>query len=198
VLTRWRTLVLVVASALAAAGCAAPGIVEPPSTHADAPGIPAATAATEATHAGAPTGDTALCAVLPERVVGELVGAPTVVARGDGSQCQWELRVPAPAAPGGAHLTAADAPALGGAFVDVGAFVAGRPPVDDPSVTSVTELGGVGDEAYVVRLDGAAPTTLYVRDGHRALSLWLDDVALTPAATEKSLARVATLVLRLA
>jgi hypothetical protein len=196
VLARWRPLVLVVATALAVAGCAAPGVVEPPSTHADAPGIPAAT---EATHAGAPEGDTALCAVLPERMVGELVGTATVVARGDGSQCQWQLRVPAPAAPsGGADLAATHPPALGGAFVEVGAFHAGRPPVDDPSVTSVIDLDGVGDEAYVVRLDGSAPTTLYVRDGHRALSLWLDDVALTPAATERSLARVATLVLRLA
>ncbi|HWH38189.1 MAG TPA: hypothetical protein VNT28_10500, partial [Candidatus Limnocylindrales bacterium] len=140
----------------------------------------------------------ALCTVLPQRLVGDLVGTPAVGASGNGSHCTWELQGPSPAGEG-PDLAATDAGAtLQGAFLDLRAFDAGRPPATDPGGAAVAELAGVGDEAYVVRLDGGAPTTLYVRHGQRALSLWLDDVALTPEATEQSLARVASLVLRLA
>ena len=128
--------------------------------------------------------------MLPTRVVGDLIGtSASFDASGAGTQCTWRAEPPAAAAGG---------PVVQGALLDAGAFHSGRPAPGDPTVLSVDDLDHVGDEAFVVHLAEGAPTTLYVRDGQRALSLWLDDVALSPQATERSLARMASLLLNLA
>jgi hypothetical protein len=192
-----RRLLLLTAATMALAGaCAAPLDIGDGAS-AEAPPAPAP-ATVEATPAGhdAPRADVALCTVLPQRIVGELTGAGSVDAVGEGQHCTWRLAAPSPAGSSGGDL--ASYGTLQGTFLDARAFDAGRPAVDDHAIATVDELTSVGDEAFVVRLDEPGPTTLYVRDGQRALSLWLDDVAMTPEATEQSLARTATLLLRLA
>lgn len=57
---------------------------------------------------------------------------------------------------------------LQGTFIDARSFEAGRS--IDAAASPVADLG---DDAYVVRVDGAAPATLYVREGTRAFALWL-------------------------
>lgn len=190
-----RRLLLLAAATMALAGaCAAPLDIGDAAS-AETPPTPAPVEATPAGHE-APRADVALCTVLPQRIVGELTGARAVDAVGEGRHCTWRLAAPSPA--GGSEGDLASFGTLQGTFLDARAFDAGRPAVDDPAIATVDELTSVGDEAFVVRLDEPGPTTLYVRDGQRALSLWLDDVAMTPEATEQSLARTATLLLRLA
>jgi hypothetical protein len=191
--SRRRLLLLTAATMALAAACAAPlDIGDAASAE------PAPAPAVEATPTGheAPRADVALCTVLPQRIVGQLTGARAVDAVGEGRHCTWSLAAPSPAASSQGDL--ASYGTLQGTFLDAGAFDAGRPAIDDPAIATVDEITSVGDEAFVVRLDEPGPTTLYVRDGQRTLSLWLDDVAMTPEATEQSLARTATLLLRLA
>lgn len=193
--SRRRLLLILVAAASAfAAGCAAPLDVGDAAS-AEPPARTASVEATPVAH-DAPRADVALCTVLPQRIVGQLTGASTVEAVGEGRHCTWRLAAPTPVGTPQGDL--ASYGTLQGTFLDARAFDAGRPAVDDPAIAAVDDLPSVGDEAFVVRLDDAGPTTLYVRDGQRALSLWLDDVAMTPEATERSLARTATLLLRLA
>lgn len=191
-----RVATLAAATVLAASACAAPVALGPSSTDPAPPADPPPAAAPAAAAAG--TGDVALCSVLPTRVVGDLIGTGAAfAASGAGPQCTWRAAVPAPE-PAGAAEAVSGGPTVQGALLDAGAYHAGRPGPQDPSVVSVDDLHGVGDEAFVVRLAEGEPTTLYVRDGQRALSLWLDDVPLTPQATERSLARMASLLLNLA
>ncbi|MFP5320673.1 MAG: hypothetical protein ACLGIC_02390 [Acidimicrobiia bacterium] len=198
-----RLSTMLAATALAAAGCAAPGYVGDPlggDRAADEP-APVQAPAAQPTHHQEPTAEVALCTVLPKQLVGDLVDARIIDAAGEGSQCTWRLQVPSPASSepdDGSHLAGApaDDPTLQGAFLDVGAFHAGRPPAGDPG--AVADLAGVGDEAFVVHLGDASPSTLYVREGDRALSLWLQDAPMAPQDTERSLARVASLLLDLA
>lgn len=195
-----RLLVALAAAVLAVAGCAAPPGSEPSTGGAaadPAPGAPAEVPEGTPTHHEGQTGEVALCTVLPTEVVGDLVRAGSVESSGDGSHCTWHLQVPSPVGAGGPAPDLADHGAtLQGAFVDLGAFHAGRPPAHEDA--SVAELAGIGDEAFVVHLGDAAPSTLYVREGTRALSLWVQDVPMSPEATERSLARVASLLLDLA
>lgn len=188
--------ILAATAALAAPACAAPVALAPPR---DPGPVPAAATPADAhtTPAGSrPPGDVALCTVLPTRIVGELIGAGTPLdASGAGAQCTW--RAATPTTEGGAD-PAPGGPVVQGAMLHASAYHAGRPDPHDPDVISVADLRGLGDEAFVVSLGDEHPTTLYVRDGQRALSLWLDDVPLTPHATERSLARMASLLLNLA
>lgn len=182
-----RLYLLAAVTALGVAACAAPvalGTDVPAGSTPDAPPADPAERAAPVAH----TGGIALCTVLPTRVVGDLVGAGAPFdASGAGAQCTWRGAGPDD-----------DAPVVQAVMLDASAYHAGRPHPQDPSVASVADVAGVGDEAFVVRLGEGAPTTLYVRDGQRALSLWLDDVPLTPQATERSLARMASLLLNLA
>jgi len=185
---------LATAGLLGLAGCAAP-VALGPSGPAPDPATPTTDAAGTPSSPGA---DAALCAVVPIPMVGELIGVgEPVAASGTGPQCTWRA---AGSAGAGAEEDGDDdaGPTLQGAVLDASAYHAGRPDALDPWVLSVDDLHGVGDEAFVVRLADGAPTTLYVRDGQRALSLWLDDAQLTPQATEQSLARMASLLLNLA
>jgi len=195
-----RARLLTAAAALLAAGCAAP-----PGSGDDLLG---AAPAPVRQHVAQQVGhephaaEVALCTVLPPAVVGDLIGTGSAVhASGAGAQCTWRGPGSVPGAEASGHapdLASADGPTLQAAMLDAGAFHAGRPAPGDPSVLSVDDVHGVGDEAFVVRVGEGAPTTLYVRDGQRALSLWLDDVQLSPEATERSLARTASLLLNLA
>lgn len=186
--------------ALVAAGCAAPSTSNDPLEHAT-PELRDTPSGQRVHHEAAPL-ETALCTVLPTQVVGDLIGAGAALdASGSGSQCTWRGPGSTPGAEASGHdpdLVGAEGPTLQGALVDVRAYDAGRPVPGDPSVISVADVQGVGDEAFIVRVAGGAPTTLFVRDGHRALSLWLDHAGLTPEATERSLARTASLLLNLA
>lgn len=189
-----RTGALAAAVALVAAGC---GASRGPADALDgAAPQPAPRPSAEAVGHAGHAGERALCTVLPTTVVGDLIGTGAALdASGDGTQCTWRGGAPVT---GGAADLAADGPILQGVLLDAGAFDAGRPVPGDPSVQSVAEVGGVGDEAFIVRVGDGAPTTLYVRDGQRTLSLWLDGVSLTPEGTERSLARTASLLLNLA
>jgi len=198
-----RLLAVLATASVAIAGCAAPADVSDPVTGGGAAADPSAPTAEQPPRATSvrheeQTGEVALCTVLPRQMVGDLVSAQAVGASGDGSQCTWHLQVPSPAdaGGGGADLAATGDATLQGAFLDLGAFRAGRPPAQD--LARVAEVAGVGDEAFVVHLGDAAPSTLYVRDGSRALSLWVDDVPMSPEDTERSLARMASLLLDLA
>lgn len=194
-----RLAILAATATLVASACAAPVALAPPPDTGPAPaatpaGAPAGAPA--APRPARPAGDVALCTVLPTRIVGDLIGAGAPVdASGAGAQCTWRASAPTS---DGAAAPESGAPVVQGAMLDASAYHAGRPEPHDPGVTSVADLRGVGDEAFVVRLGVDDPTTLYVRDGQRALSLWLDDVPLTPQATERSLARMASLLLNLA
>lgn len=197
-----RLLLTAAAATFSLTGCAAAGAGDGGDAHPATPAVEAtpAMAATPAHHE-AHEAELALCTVLPSRVVGDLVGtAAALDVSGAGSQCTWSEQTGSERSSGrdepGAEVASAGA-VLQGAVVDLAAFDAGRPPVGGTSPYSVADVGGVGDEAFVVRADGA-PTTLYVRDGARALSLWLDADDVAPAAAERSLTRTATLLLRLA
>jgi len=184
-----RIGLLAAVAGLVAAGCGAPPYQADPLDGA-VPPTPRVPAAEVVDHAGYPAAP-ALCTVLPPTVVGDLIGTGPVDASGSGAQCTWRGTAPVAGGP-------ADGPTLQGVVLDAGAFHAGRRAAGDPSVQSVAEVRNVGDEAFVVRVGDGAPTTLYVRDGQRALSLWLDGVPLTPEGTERSLARTASLLLDLA
>lgn len=195
---RHRLPLVIAAALLGTAGIAAPGVDEGlPDASADAAAgeLPAA----EPTHHRDHTAEVALCTVLPQDLVGDLVDSRILDAAGDGTQCTWRLDTPSPAGTDEVATDLADVAADGtlhGVVLGRSAFDAGRPPAGEAA--TVVELGGVGDEAFVVHLGSAAPSTLYVRDGDRTLSLWLHDGARARQDSERSLTRVASLLLDLA
>ena len=118
-----------------------------------------------------------LCDALPGHLVAGATGRSPVAVDGAGTQCSWRT----PSMGSGTDVV------LQGSFIDVRGFEAGRP--DDVGATTVT---GLGDDAYVMRVGEGAPTTLYVRDGHRAFALWL---TLPADEAEPTLVRLARQVL---
>lgn len=168
---RWPTAALAVAALLAVPACRAgdeAASIRP---------TPAAPSAPPAERFEPPA---RLCAAIPGEVVAEATGRSPVTVDGAGSQCSW--RSPSPTA-GGTDVV------LQGTFIDTRSFEVGRP------AGAAAPVAGLGDDAYVVRIGGAAPTTLYVRDGHQAFALWLDDASVPPAGAEGTLARLARQVL---
>lgn len=160
---------LAIAALVAVPACDAGGdAAMPPLTPADA--VPASV----------PVEPTAqLCDALPGEVVAEATGRAPVTVDGAGTQCSWRA---GDDRGGGGELV------LQGSFIDATSFELGRP--DDATTATVP---GLGDDAYVVRGGGEAPTTLYVRHGSRALALWSTEPG--AAALEASLADLARQVL---
>lgn len=113
---------------------------------------------------------TPLCDALPDDLVADVTGQVAITADGAGDQCSWRT-----ADAGGTAV-------LQGSFIDVRSFEAGRTHDATPAPA------GLGDDAYVVHVPEAS-TTLYVRDGHRALALWLTQPTDRPADALAGLAR---------
>lgn len=133
---------------------------------------PGAGAVAPATPAASPRPQ--LCDAIPGDVVVEATGRSPVTSDGAGTQCSWRAATPAE----GPEVV------LQGSFIDARTFDVGRPG------GGATEVRGVGDDAYLVQPGDGAPTTLYVRDGHRAFALWL-----THPAADGALTRLARQVL---
>lgn len=93
-------------------------------------------------------------------------------------QCSWRA--------GGVGADRDEA-VLGGSFIDARSFEVGR------RDASAAAWEGLGDDAYVVGVGAAAPTTIYVLDGSRAFALWLAEPS--PEGAERTLARPARQVL---
>jgi hypothetical protein len=128
----------------------------------------AATAAQPAAAGPAP-----LCEALPGDIVAAATGRSPVSVDGTGTQCSWR----APSTTDGTDVV------LQGSFIDTRSFEVGRP------AAGATTVPHLGDDAYLVHVGDDAPTTLYVRDGHRAFALWLRHPAGEPEGALTQLAR---------
>jgi hypothetical protein len=131
-----------------------------------------------------------VCDVISDELITDLTGASVVGIEGRGDTCTWTLTESAavldgPNEDGEAtlELTLLDPEELA-------AFEAN----DEPGV-DVVPVDDVGDDAFLVRRDGIAPTTLFVRDGDRAMRLALANVLDGAHATEQALTDLADQVL---
>ncbi|HSP03260.1 MAG TPA: hypothetical protein VLR27_07145 [Acidimicrobiales bacterium] len=127
------------------------------------PGNGAATPVSPATSPPAP-----LCDAIPGDLVVTATGRSPVTSDGAGTQCSWRS----------AASTAEPDVVLEGSFIDTRTFDVGRPGA------AATTVHGIGDDAYLVEPGDGAPTTIYVRDGHRAFALWLTHPAAEGALTQ--------------
>ena len=119
--------------------------------------LPPLAPAAAATTPAAPAPPARLCDAIPGEVVAAATGRSPVTVDGAGSQCSWR----SPSADPDGHDVV-----LQGSFIDARSFEVGRP------AGGAHVVPGLGDDAYLVRTDAAAPT-LYVRDGSVAFALWL-------------------------
>lgn len=106
-----------------------------------------------------------LCDAIPRDLVVAATGRSPVTSEGAGTRCSW-------------RSTAEPDVVLEGSFIDTRTFDVGRPGA------TATTVHGIGDDAYLVETGDGAPTTIYVRDGHRAFALWLTDPAAEGALTQ--------------
>lgn len=109
-----------------------------------------------------------LCDAIPGDLVAAATGRSPVTSDGAGTQCSWRS----------APSTAEPDVVLEGSFIDTRTFDVGR------SGAAATTIHGIGDDAYMVEPGDGAPTTIYVRDGHRAFALWLTHPAAEGALTQ--------------
>ena len=124
------------------------------------PGTGATTSVSPAAPPSAP-----LCDAIPGDLVVAATGRSPVTSDGAGTQCSW-------------RSAAEPDVVLEGSFIDTRTFDVGR------AGAAATTVHGIGDDAYLVEPGDGAPTTIYVRDGHRAFALWLTHPAAEGALTQ--------------
>lgn len=137
-----------------------------------------------------PEGASEVCELLPDHLITDLTGASVVGIAGEGDTCTWTLTESA-AVLGGPNE--GGEASLEVTFIDpeeFGDFEASGDP--DVEVVPVDEIG---DEAFLVRRDGLPPTTLFVLDGDRALSVSLANIFDGGNATEQALTDLAEQIL---
>lgn len=137
-----------------------------------------------------PPGLPELCGLLSDELITDLTGASVVGIDGEAGTCTWSLTESA---------AVLDGPNEGGeASLEVtylepeelSSFEA-----SDEAGVEVVPVDDVGDDAFLVRREGTAPTTLFVLDGGRALSLALANVLDGAHATEQALVDLAAEIL---
>lgn len=137
-----------------------------------------------------PPGLPELCGSVSDERIEDLTGVAVVGIDGQGQTCTWSLTESA-AVLGGPN-EGGDA-SLEATFIDPDELASAEA-TDDPDA-EVVPVEEVGDEAFLVRRDGTDPTTLYVRDGDRALALALANVLDGGNATEQALTDLAAEIL---
>ena len=182
---RWPATLVVVALALAGCGTDPEDVVAPEPTSPSSIDAPAEVE-------DVPPGLPELCESVDDDVIEDLTGVAVVGVDGAGDMCTWSLTESAavlggPNDEGEASLEAT--------LIDAELFAEFE--AQDGAGIEVVEVDDVGDDAFLVRRDGVAPSTLYVRDGERALSLALANVLDGGNATEAALVDLARAVLEL-
>lgn len=137
-----------------------------------------------------PEGAPEVCELIDDDLITDLTGASVVGIEGQGDTCTWSLTESA-AVLGGPNEGGEASLEL--SFLDPEELPA-LEASDEPGV-EVVPVDDVGDDAFLIRRDGLPPTTLYVRDGDRALRLALANVLDGAHATEQALTDLADQVL---
>ncbi len=132
-----------------------------------------------------------VCELLTDEQITEVTGVSVTEIAGDDETCTWTLTESA-AALGGPN-EGGDA-SLEASFIDPEAFASFQ--ASEEAGIEVVPVNDVGDEAFIVRRSGLPPSTLFVLDGDRALSLALANVLDGSNATEAALTELATEILR--
>lgn len=137
-----------------------------------------------------PEGAPDVCGLLTDEQISDLTGVSVVEIEGADGTCEWTLTESAAVIEG--PNEGGDA-SLELAFIDPDEFASFE--ASDEEGFDVVPVDEVGDEAFLVRRDGTAPSTLFVLDGDRALRLALANVLDGGNATEQALTDMADLVL---
>ena len=131
-----------------------------------------------------------ICFLLDDDLITELIGVSVVGIEGEGDTCRWTLTESA-AVLGGPNE--GGEASLEATFIDPEELISIEAS-GDPDV-EVVPVDDIGDEAFLVRRDGIPPTTLFVLDGDRGLSLALANVLDGGHATEQALLDLDELIL---
>lgn len=137
-----------------------------------------------------PAGLPELCGLLSDELITDLTGASVVGIDGEGDTCTWTLTESA-AVLGGPNE--GGEASLEATYLDPAELASFQ--ASDEAGVDLAPVEGVGDDAFLVRRKGTAPTTLFVLDGDRALSLALANVLDGAHATEQALVDLATEIL---
>lgn len=137
-----------------------------------------------------PSGLPELCGSISDELIEDVTGVAVVGIDGQDQTCTWSLTESA-AVLGGPNE--GGEASLEARFIDPDELASAEA-TDGPDA-DVVPVDEVGDDAFLVRRDGTAPTTLYVLDGDRALALALANVLDGGNATEQALTDLADEIL---